>query len=199
MLVLFAGCACWSGADAGQRGLDRFDEKEDTGIYSRANQKRLDALVIGGMLGVAVWEGTDTKLGRTTWQAIDASLTSAATTEVMKNVFQRPRPSQDPNPTRWFAGRGNKSFPSGETALMTAFVTPYIYAYRDEQPAVWGLAVLPLYMGSARMASQGHWLTDVLVGAAVGAGAGYLAAQRENPLVLSVTGHGVFVGWSTRF
>lgn len=180
-------------------GLDRYDEKEDTGIFSRPNQKRLDVLIIAGALGTALWEGTDTRLGRTTWQALDAMLTTAATTEVMKNVFSRPRPAQNDNASVWFAGKGNKSFPSGETAMVAAFVTPYLLELHGEYPAAWGLLALPLYMGAARMTSQGHWLTDVLVGAGVGAVMGVQAHQRERPLVLTLTGNGVFVGWKTKF
>jgi undecaprenyl-diphosphatase len=182
-----------------QAGFDNFDEREDTGIFSRQNQKALDAIVIGGMVGTALWQGTDTKLGRTSWQALDASLLTAGTTEVLKNVFQRPRPSENPNSDVWFAGHGNKSFPSGEAAFMAAFVTPYIYAYKDEQPAVWGLVALPVYMGYARMSSQAHWLSDILAGYAVGFELGYYATQRQQPLVLSITGQGVFVGWRTKF
>src|SRR4051794_14493931 len=180
-------------------GIDHFDEKEDTGIFSRQNQKRLDAIVLFGMIGTSVWEGTDTKLGLTSWQAVDATLLTAGTTEVLKRIFQRPRPSQNPDPNVWFAGRGNKSFPSGETAYMAAFVTPYIQAYQDEHPAVWGLVALPVYMGYARTLSQAHWYSDVLAGGAVGFMVGYYATQREQPLVLSITGHGVFVGWHTKF
>lgn len=179
--------------------LDSFDEREDKGIFSRPNQKRLDNLAIMGVIGLSLFEGTETRLGRASWQAFDAGITAAATTEVMKRVFSRPRPAQNPDPSVWFAGTGNRSFPSGEVAMMAAFTTPYILAYKDEYPAVWALAALPVYMGKARMASQAHWLTDVLAGGAVGAGMGYLAAHRENPLLLSVTGRSVFVGLHYRF
>jgi len=84
-------------------------------------------------------------------------------------------------------------------AVMAAIVTPYIVAYHDEHPAVWGLEALPLYMGYSRMASQAHWLSDVLAGAAVGTVMGYYASQRTQPLVLSITGKGVFVGLHTKF
>lgn len=179
--------------------LDRYDEKEDRGLFSRASQKRLDVAIVAGVLGTALWEGTDTRLGRTTWQALDAMLTTAAATEAMKLVFSRPRPAQNPDPGVWFAGRGHKSFPSGETAMVTAFVTPYLLDARQDTPAAWGLLALPLYMGTARMASQGHWLTDVLVGAGIGAWLGAQAHQRERPLVLTLTGDGVFIGWKARF
>jgi membrane-associated phospholipid phosphatase len=180
-------------------GLDRFDENEAQGIFTRPNQKLVDNIVILTMAGTALWEGTDTRLGKAMWQSIDASLSSGLSVQALKYLTSRPRPDQNPDPRVWFQGRGNMSFPSGETALMSAFATPLILNYYQDQPAVWGLALLPLYMGKARMASQGHWLTDVLSGAALGAGMGYLAVQQDQPWVLRITGNGVYVGLKTKF
>jgi undecaprenyl-diphosphatase len=180
-------------------GFDHFDEREDTGIWRRSNQKTVLNLLAIGVVGTALWQGTDTQLGRTSWQAIDATLATAATTEAMKRVFGRPRPAQDPDPHHWFRGSRYHSFPSGEVAMVTSVVTPYMLAYSEEHPAVWALAALPVYMGYARMTSQAHWLTDVLAGAAVGAGLGYWSSQRERPLMLVITGRATFVGWRTKF
>ena len=193
-----AGCSADS-KNGGILGLDHCDEFEATGIYSRQVQKFLDFAVIGGTLGVAVWEGTDTRTGRTAWKSVDSMATAAVTTEIMKRVFQRPRPSQSDDPDLWRQGKGNASFPSGETAMMAAFVTPVILEYRDEYPAVWGLSILPVYMAEARMASLGHWTSDVLVGAGVGIVAGKLAFTREIPVVLSLTKDGTFVGYKHRW
>jgi undecaprenyl-diphosphatase len=201
-LVLSAGAALgqvMADHSGGFLGIDRFDEREDRGVFSRSNQKRVDLLVLTGLFGTALWQGSESSVGRPAWQAVDAVLTTALATEALKRVFSRPRPSQDPNPDVWFAGAGHKSFPSGETAMMAAAVTPYIIAAQAEQPAVWALLALPLYMGTARMSSQAHWLTDVIGGAAVGFGMGLLASQREQPLVLAYTGRGAFVGWKARF
>jgi undecaprenyl-diphosphatase len=49
------------------------------------------------------------------------------------------------------------------------------------------------------MASQGHWLTDVLAGAALGAGMGYLANREDQPFVLRITGNGVYAGLKVKF
>ena len=193
-----AGCT-GDGSHGGVLGLDRCDEFEASGIYSRSNQKRANLIVIGGTLGVALWNGTETPLGHTAWQSLDSMVTTAVATEVMKNVFQRPRPSQSDDPDLWRQGAGHKSFPSGEVALMAAFVTPIIVEHRQDTPAVWALAALPAYMARARMASQAHWLSDVLVGAGVGVAGGVLAARRESPLLLVPTGDGVFIGLRQRF
>ena len=197
-VVSHAACT-GDGKRGGILGLDRCDEFEATGIFSRKNQKLLNAVVIGGTVGVALWEGTQSPEGRTAWKAMDSMATAAVTTELMKNIFQRPRPSQSSDPDLWRQGSGNKSFPSGETAMMAAFVTPVIIEYQEEHPAVWALSALPVYMGVARMASQAHWLSDVLAGAAVGVVAGTLAARRESPLLLELTKDGVFVGVKHRF
>ena len=199
LLALLATGAMSQAWGQGIFKLDSFDEREDKGIWSRINQKRLDTAAIVGVIGLSLFEGTETRLGRASWQALDAGITTAATTEAMKRVFARPRPAQNPDPSVWFAGSGNRSFPSGEVAMMAAFTTPYILAYQDDYPAVWALAALPVYMGKARMASQGHWLSDVIAGGAVGAGMGYLAAHRQTPLLLSATGRSVFVGLRYRF
>jgi undecaprenyl-diphosphatase len=180
-------------------GMDRFDENEARGVFSRPNQKRIDDLVILTMGGVALWEGTDSRLGKTMWQSVDASVTGGLSAEALKRLFSRPRPSQNDDARIWFDGNGHRSFPSAETALMASFATPLILEYHDDHPAVWALAALPLYMGKARMASQGHWLTDVLGGTALGVTMGVLAHEREQPLVLRLSGHGVYDGWTMRF
>lgn len=179
--------------------LDRYDEREDRGIFSRSNQKRLDVLVIGGLVGTALYEGTESPLGKTAWKTLDGVITTAIATEILKNVVQRPRPAQSSDPNLWRQGRGNKSFPSGESAMMAAVVTPYIMEHHNESPASWALLLLPAYMGYARTASLGHWTSDVLAGAATGAAFGYLAEKREIPLVLSMTGHSTFIGFKKSF
>ena len=199
-LLLLSCLLPFAHAGGGPLGIDHFDEREDNGIWRRGNQRALEAVLLTGMVGTALWEGTDNQLGKTSWQAIDATLAAVVTTEVMKRAFQRPRPAQDPDPNHWFRGSGNHSFPSDEVATVTAIVTPYIYNYHEEYPAVWALAAAPAYMAIARTKSQAHWLSDVVAGAAIGAGVGYWASRRDKPLVLVVAGrHGTFVGWHTKF
>ena len=114
------------GKSGGILKLDRCDEFEANGIYSRRNQQWLNAIVIGGTVSYALWEGTESPEGRTAWKSLDSMAMAAVTTEILKNVVQRPRPSQSDNPNLWRQGGGNKSFPSGETADMAAFVTPIV-------------------------------------------------------------------------
>jgi hypothetical protein len=78
---------------------------------------------------------------------------AAVATKLMKNAFQRPCPSQSTDPNLWRQGRSHDNFPRGDTAMMGAFVMPIIADYHQQTPAVLALAVLPSYMGEARMAS----------------------------------------------
>lgn len=179
--------------------LDTYDEREDRGITARSVQKQVDVAVIAGTLGLALVEGTSSKAGQTAWQATDAMLATAATTETMKRVFQRARPSESSSSDRWFSGSSNRSFPSGETAMMAAAVTPWILQWQDEQPAVWAAAALPVWMGYSRMAAQGHWLSDVLVGGAIGVAWGRAAAAAPSPWTLGWTVRQAYVGWRYRW
>jgi undecaprenyl-diphosphatase len=196
-----AQAACsGDGPWGGPLHMDHCDEFEGKGIFSRRNQRLLDGVLVTGALAAALWEGTDSERGRSAWKSVDAMATAAVVTEVGKALFQRPRPSQSVNPNLWRQGSGNKSFPSGETAMVAAFVTPLILDNQQRSPAVWALAALPVYMAKARMGSQGHWLSDVVAGAAVGVAAGYLADQRETPLILApLPGGGAFIGIRHRF
>ena len=130
-------------------------------------------------LGAALWEGSDTRFGKTMWQSVDAMIIGAATSETMKVVFSRTRPSETDNPNLWFQGHGNKSFPSGEVMLMTTAVTPMVSRVRRRAAAVWGLVVLPIYDAIARVKVHGHWQTDVLASLAIGTGIGVLFTSKR--------------------
>lgn len=178
----------------GPFGIDHRIAYDNSGIWKRSYQQDLEAATALAVVGSALWFGGDDIYGDTSWRAIDASVLAAATTQVMKWGFSRERPSKTADPGKFFAGSGNQSFPSGEVAFISAAVTPYILAYGDEHPAVYALALLPVYDAIARVKVRGHWQSDVLVGAAVGVGFGWYAERREHPLILSVLPGGFYVG-----
>ena len=64
---------------------------------------------------------------------------------------------------------------------------------------VWALAALPVYDGVARMKSQAHWQSDVLVGAAMGAAIGYYSHDRAIPLSVTLLPRAVTIGYSKKF
>jgi membrane-associated phospholipid phosphatase len=183
-----------SWAAGGPFGIDHRLAYDDSGIWRRNTQLVLLDSMIAGEIGCGLWEGGQTRIGKTCWQAIDASLIAGVSATALKYVFTRARPAQGNDPNAWFQGGSHYSFPSGEVAAVSSIVTPFIFEYRDQHPGVWALEALPLYDAIARMKVQAHWQTDVLAGFALGTAAGYYAHHRDSPLVLSVMPHAVFVG-----
>ena len=204
MSRLLLGVALWStslGACAagGPLGIDHRVNMEESGIWSREIQKAIFYGSMATSVSGALIEGTETRLGLTFWRAAESGGIAAIEAGVMKKVFTRPRPSQINDPDLWFQGNNYQSFPSGETALATAVVTPFILEYGRDQPAVWALAAIPTYVAMARVKSQAHWQTDVLTSIALGTATGYFVSQREHPLTLSFQPGGVFVGLRYRW
>jgi len=155
----------------------------------------LNAVLIADIAG-ALWEGGESRLGKTYWQSIDSFMIAGASTTAMKYIFTRERPSTTDDPNKFFQGGSNHSFPSGEVAFMSAAVTPFVLEYGKESPAVYLLELLPVYDAIARVKVRAHWQSDVLVGFAVGAGTGYYAHSREQPIILTALPHGFTVGLS---
>jgi undecaprenyl-diphosphatase len=176
-------------------GIDHRITYDDSGIWARNNQKLFMATLLVGETGWAVWEGGQTRLGRTLWQSIDSTALGGATSFVMKKVFSRVRPIDSPDPNLWFQGSPNESFPSGEVTVTAAIVTPFVLEYGHDHPWVYGLEALPVYDAVARMKVWGHWQTDVIAGFALGTGVGYLMHRNPNkPYILRLMPNGIYVG-----
>jgi undecaprenyl-diphosphatase len=149
--------------------------------------------------GGALWEGGESRFGRTMWQGIDAELVSGGAATAGKYVFTRVRPSTEDNPCLWFHGGSNFSFPGGEASVAAGLVTPTILEYASEHPATYLLALLPLYVGIGRIRNQAHWQTDVAAGWAVGGLSGWYAHSRDTPIMVELLPHGAAVGLHKAF
>ncbi|MEO5565497.1 MAG: phosphatase PAP2 family protein [Luteimonas sp.] len=203
-LALLAGVgAVWTPHTAlagNPLGIDHKLNYDDSGIWKRSYQKQLAVGLALTTIGGALFADNDSRLGRTFDQSLDSMVLTAATTSVMKVAFSRERPSENADPGDFFDGRGHQSFPSGEVAEVTAVVTPFIAEYGDDHPAVWALALLPAYDAVARVKVNGHWQSDVIVGAAIGAAWGVWAHRRHSPLIMGLLpGHGMMIGYARRF
>lgn len=180
--------------------IDRRLRFDNHGVWSRKMQLGLQVGLVGGAVGVALYEGSESRLGRTAWQTIDSIVFTVAATQAAKIAFSRTRPAQTDDPGRFFQGSGNRSFPSGETSNVAAALTPVVLEDGSEHPWLYPAAgTLLAYDMIARMKTRGHWQSDVIAGAALGAGIGYLMHQREHSLVLAPFGNGVFVGYSKHY
>jgi len=182
-------------------GIDHMWTYDDSGIWARPYQEALEYGVIAFEVGGALWEGGDTRFGRTLWQSIDASVSSGVVAQIMKVGFSRVRPiDSGGDPNLWFKGHGNQSFPSGEVTLVSSVITPIVLEYGHDNPAVYALELLPVYDAIGRMKLQAHWQTDVLAGFALGTGAGWLMHKNPNtPYILNVLPHGFYIGLKKSF
>jgi undecaprenyl-diphosphatase len=179
--------------------MDHKVDKDESGIWNPNIERGLLLGLTVGQVGLAVWEGGESRLGDTAWRGIDSEIIAAVSSEAMKRVFTRVRPSETDDPGHWFAGDSNHSFPSGEAAEAAAVVAPYMLEYGKDYPAVYALSLIPLYVGVARVKAQAHWQSDVVAGWAVGGLAGWYAHERDSPLLLQVMPHGIFVGLKKSF
>jgi len=199
-LAVLVGAALPCGAqNCGWSRVDHVVAYDSSGVWN----PNVYRAIVGGLtvaqIGGALWDGSETRFGRTMWQGIDAELIGAATAAVGKDIFTRARPNQGGNPCLWFQGGSNYSFPSGEASVAAALVTPYILEYGSEHPAVYALMLLPLYVGTGRVKNQDHWQTDVLAGWAVGGLSGWLAHSLDTPIMIQLLPHGVALGLKTQF
>ena len=196
LALLGSGSALASG---GPLGIDHRIHYDNTGIWKRSHQKLLIYGTITTVVGGALVFGDQNKLGDTFWRSVDALAVTSIGTTGLKYAFQRERPSQTSDPDHFFAGPHAQSFPSGEVAAISAAVTPFMVNYGQDHPAVYALALLPVYDAMARVKTRGHWQSDVLVGAALGTSVGLWASHRHSPLIIGWLPGGFQVGFIHRF
>ncbi len=192
-------CSTFALAGGGPLGIDHRVNADDSGIWQRQYQLELIRVLIVGEIAGAVWEGGETRSGKTFWQSIDASVIGGVSAEAMKIAFSRERPANTDNPNKFFQGGGHRSFPSSEVTAVSAIVTPFVLEYRQDSPSVYALELFPVYDAVARVKVRGHWQSDVLAGFALGTASGMYARSRSQPLILSALPHGFTIGLRKRF
>jgi len=200
LLALLAAIA--APAAAQNCGWSRIDHRvafDDSGIWNPNVYRGVVGALTLAQIGGAIYEGSETRFGKTMWQAMDSEIISAVTANVSKYAFTRVRPSNTDNPCLWFQGGSNYSFPSGEAATAAGLVTPYVLEYGSEHPAAYGLLLLPVYVGVGRIKNHAHWQSDVLAGWAIGGVSGWYAHSRDVPILVEVLPHGAAVGWHKEF
>jgi len=188
-----------TGYTGGWSIIDRRIHQDESGIWDPKVYRGLMGALSVADLGGALWEGSESRLGKTLWQTMDSQILAVSSATAMKYGFTRERPSNTSNPNEWFAHGSNYSFPSGEAAWAASLVTPFVFEYASEYPSTYGLLLLPLYVGMARVRNVAHWQSDVLAGWAVGSLSGWYAHRRETPILVEVLPHGVVVGLKTHF
>ena len=127
---------------------------------------------LGVMYGVS-FVIHDKKLRMTAIKGVEAFAYAAIATQILKQVFHRERPNQGdaPDPFAWngpIATISYTSFPSGHSAAVFAVATVIASAYKK---TVW-VPVLCYSLASltalSRIYDNEHWLSDVVMGSAIG-------------------------------
>ncbi len=119
----------------------------------------------------------------------EALIDSSIIVEVLKAASQRPRPRVDDASGEFF-DRGN-SFPSGHAISAWSLATVIAYEYGRQHPlvkvAAYGLASA---VSLSRYTGRNHFLSDVLVGSALGYGIGRYVYRTHHDTTLD-SGDGV--------
>ncbi len=183
-------------------GWSRVDHRvsyDASGIWNANVYRGIVNATLVAQIGGALWEGSESRFGKSMWQGIDSVIIAEVAATAGKHIFTRVRPSTENNPCLWFQGGSNYSFPSGEAARAAALVMPYVLEYGRDYPATYALLLLPLYVGVGRIKNQAHWQTDVAAGWTVGALAGWYAHSRNVPILIEILPRGFAIGFKLQF
>jgi membrane-associated phospholipid phosphatase len=196
--LLTAALGCQAQSCAWSR-IDRLVPLDDAGLWNTDVYRGLVTALTVAQVGGALWEGSQTRFGKTLWQGIDAQIMASVTAAAGKRIFTRVRPSTADDPCLWFQGGANYSFPSREAAVAMALVGPMVLEYGGEDPTAYALLALPLYIGIARVKNQAHWQSDVLAGWAIGGLSSWLAHSLDTPLTIMLLPDGFALGLRMQF
>jgi membrane-associated phospholipid phosphatase len=120
--------------------------------------------------------------------AAEALINSAIVSQAIKRISQRQRPPVDNSSGEFFDG--GSSFPSGHAINSWALATVIAYEYGPRHPAVrYASYALATAIGISRYTGRKHFLSDVLVGSAMGYGIGrYVYHQHHDASLDSENG-----------
>lgn len=100
----------------------------------------------------------------------EALANSVIVYSALKGVTQRPRPREDGGRGRFFTG--GVSFPSAHATNAWALATVVAYEYKDHPLRRWSAYGIATLVSISRFTGREHFLSDVLVGSAIGYGIG---------------------------
>lgn len=173
----------------------------------------LGAWAIAGGFLVEGLLAKDSKAKETGLMALEAMAHASLLTGFSKYAFGRQRPFVEDGQDRWLGpwgmakyigtSRANDfaSFFSGHTAAAFSLATVISEQYREQRWVPWVCYTLAGIEGLTRTVEYKHWLSDVLIGAAVGFGIGKLVVRNHRkrrmltPVIMPGRG-GASVGFS---
>jgi membrane-associated phospholipid phosphatase len=108
----------------------------------------------------------------------EALIDSGIVTQGLKFATQRPRPNNNGGRGRFFTG-GN-SFPSGHATSVWSHATVIAYEYQDRPLVRYGAFAAATAVSLSRYTGRNHFLSDVLIGGAIGYGIGRLVYRKHH-------------------
>lgn len=118
-------------------------------------------------------------------------------TNGLKLIVGRSRPNSGFGPNSLHPFSGNRSFPSGHATTVFALTTPWLVYYPNVATVT--LFIFGVGTAVARMTDDYHWFSDVLGGALIGFGTGFLLSKRHQRLVrktnLSISTNRISFTW----
>lgn len=110
--------------------------------------------------------------------AAEALINSGIVVEALKLTTQRPRPFKRDGHGNFFTG--GSSFPSGHAAGIWALTTVIADEYGQQHPFIkYGAYSLAAAVSLSRYTARRHFLSDVLIGGAIGYGIGHFTYLRH--------------------
>lgn len=106
----------------------------------------------------------------------EALIDSGIVAQVLKAASRRPRPLQDEDKNGDFF-EGGSSFPSGHATAAWSVAAVVACEYKDHPLVRFGAYGLAAAVSAARYTGQNHFLSDVLVGSAIGYGIGHYVCR----------------------
>lgn len=110
--------------------------------------------------------------------AAEALIDSGIVAQALKFTTQRPRPNNDGGRGRFFTG-GN-SFPSGHATSVWSLATVIAYEYQDRPLVRYGAFAAATAVSLSRYTGRNHFLSDVLIGGAIGYGIGRFVYRKHH-------------------
>ena len=158
-------------------GLIAVDSKASSGVGTRGDLPPVSrAVSIGGSLygtGSAVVAFYFTGLAIKNRKARETGLLSAEAlinativTTVFKSAFGRSRPNEDEGSGKFF--NGGNSHPSGHSSSIWSLATVIAYEYKCKPAVKYGAIAAATAVSLSRFSARKHFLSDILVGSAIG-------------------------------
>lgn len=166
--------AAFSAATVGLIAVDRYTSTwvARRGTFSHASRdlSSLGTIFATGGVAAAIYF---TGRAKNNWKAketgalsAEALIDSGIVTGVLKHVTQRPKPNLYGGRGRFF--EGGLSFPSGHSASAWSVATVIAYEYKDRPLAHYGAYAAALAVSVARYGGRAHFVSEVLLGSAIG-------------------------------